>query len=383
MKKIKVLHFAPYFPPHKWWLESHAAEWADAWTRNNYGEVMTLTTSIAQPGRRSQWDHTIIPIESFEIVPNFPFPKFWKKEFYQILREVKETKPDLIITRTRFFTTSFLWGFLAKIWGIPWIHIEHGSGLVESDRWPVIAFSRMWDYTLGWGIIRFADKVIGISEACKAFIQSFGRKDEIPVIFRWVDFIPSEKMPNTGEFVRLTFIGRLTYLKGCHILLEALARIWQKVPWKLTIVWDGEERKKLEEQMWNSDLRGAVTFIGMRDREYIATEVLPNTDIFINPSFQEWLPTVVLEALLAKCRVIATDVWGTKEISNQDDLTIIPKDNINVLMLALDEALLDYKEKIGKSYEHVKATFDWDTNIGRYHSIISEVIKELSKKKGT
>jgi glycosyltransferase involved in cell wall biosynthesis len=381
MQKIKVLHFAPYFPPHKWGLESHAAEWANAWIRNNYGEVITLTTSIAQPGRRTEWSHTIIPIESFEIVPHFPFPKFWKKEFYSILREVKEAKPDIIVTRTRFFITSFLGWFLAKTLWIPWMHIEHGSGLVESDRWPVIAFSRMWDYTLGWWIIRYSDKVIGISEACKDFIRSFGRKDEVPVIFRGVDFLPTERIEADDESIRLTFIGRLTYLKWCHVLLEALGRIGQKVPWKLTIVGDGEERKKLEEQMRRLDLRGNINFIWMRDREYIATSVLPHTDIFINPSFQEWLPTVVLEALLAKCRVIATDVGGTKEISKEEDLTIIPKDNINVLMLALDEALLDYKDKMWRSYNHVKETFDWDTNIAKYHTITLEVLGNLSKEK--
>ena len=86
------------------------------------------------------------------------------------------------------------------------MHIEHGSGLVESDRWPVIAFSRLWDYTIGWWIIRFSDKVVGISEACKVFIQSFGRKDEIPVIFRGVDFLPSVKIESTDDVVRLTFI---------------------------------------------------------------------------------------------------------------------------------------------------------------------------------
>ena len=116
------------------------------------------------------------------------------------------------------------------------MHIEHGSGLVESDRWPVIAFSRIWDYTIGWWIVRFSDTVVGISEACKTFIRSFGRKDEIPVIFRGVDFIPSARIPSQDETVHLAFVGRLTYLKGCHILLEALGRVGQKIPWKLTIV---------------------------------------------------------------------------------------------------------------------------------------------------
>ena len=104
----------------------------------------------------------------------------------------------------------------AKFTGTPWIHIEHGSGPVETDRFLVKVFSRIFDATLGWWIIRFSDTAIGISEACKLFIESFGRKDEIPVIYRGVDFIPSEKNRNEREDtqkVQITFIGRLTYLK--------------------------------------------------------------------------------------------------------------------------------------------------------------------------
>jgi hypothetical protein len=55
-------------------------------------------------------------LPSFDIVPNFPVPKFWKKEFWNVLKELKPllTSPyqgrdsSVIITHTRFFLSSFI-----------------------------------------------------------------------------------------------------------------------------------------------------------------------------------------------------------------------------------------------------------------------------------
>ncbi|MBP9779292.1 glycosyltransferase family 4 protein [Candidatus Gracilibacteria bacterium] len=381
MKKIRVLHFAPYFPPHKGGLESHAAEWANAWIDREYGEVITLTSSLGQNGEIQKPQHTIIPLESFEIVPHFPVPKFWKGSFWNTLSRVKKEKPDIIITRTRFFLLSFLGGMCAKIWGIPWIHIEHGSGPVETDRLPVKIFSRIFDATLGWWIIRFSGRTIGISQACRLFIQSFGRSDDIPVIYRGVDFVPGKRITRNSkdsQTTNITFIGRLTYLKGVHILITALSKLGGD--WHCTLVGDGEEREKLEQQVRDLHLTERVAFLGMKERKYLAEEVLPNTDIFMNPSFQEGLPTVVLEALLSRCRVIATDVGGTKEISEKEDLTIIPQDDVNALVTALEGAMIDYSEKSGQSYELVRKRFDWQENIQSYYTIISDVVDSLSRE---
>lgn len=377
--KINIVQFVPYFPPHRWGLETHAEEWANAWTSAGFWNVTTLSSSIGQEGERASEYQKIIPMESIEFVPHFPFPKFWKKSFWEILRNIKHEKPDIVVTRTRFFFSSFLGWVCAKFWGIPWVHIEHGSWAVETDRLLIKIFSRLFDATLGFWIMRSSNAVIGISEACRWFIQSFWRKDTIPVIFRGVDFIPGVRIEqNLNAWtrpIRITFVGRLTYLKWAHILIEALSHINDNVSWHATIVWDGEERARLQEQVKNLGLSDKITLTGMKDREYIGKEILPQTDIFVNPSFQEWLPTTVLEALLAKCRVIATDVWGTKEISQEDDLTIISHDDVNMLIRALEEAFIDYEEKMWKSYDHIREYFDWKKSIIRYHSAIENTLE--------
>ena len=51
----------------------------------------------------------------------------------------------------------------------------------------------------------------------------------------------------------------------------------------------------------------------------------------MNPSFQEGLPTTVMEALVSGCRVIATDVGGTRELLRKSQFTLIVAHSVSVL----------------------------------------------------
>ncbi|MFZ5341604.1 MAG: hypothetical protein ACOZBL_03495 [Patescibacteria group bacterium] len=47
-------------------------------------------------------------LESFDIIAGFFVPKFWKRSFWCTLKYLKTFGPDVLITRTRFFLTTFL-----------------------------------------------------------------------------------------------------------------------------------------------------------------------------------------------------------------------------------------------------------------------------------
>ena len=53
------------------------------------------------------------------------------------------------------------------------------------------------------------------------------------------------------------------------------------------------------------------------------SDFLPHIDVFVNPSLQEGLPTTVIEALFAQCITVATDVGGTKEITDREDFIVV------------------------------------------------------------
>jgi len=62
-----------------------------------------------------QKGYIVYLLPSFDIIPNFPVPKFWKKEFWEILRETglkikidRSQEKTIIQTHTRFFLSSLL-----------------------------------------------------------------------------------------------------------------------------------------------------------------------------------------------------------------------------------------------------------------------------------
>lgn len=137
------------------------------------------------------------------------------------------------------------------------------------------------------------------------------------------------KIPATDGKIRITFIGRLVFLKGVTYLIEAIERLVSEgvTDFSCRIVGDGEMRKELEKMVIERSLESYIEFLGFRSKEEVLSKILPSTDIFINPSLQEGLPTTVVEALLSGCSIIATDVGGTREISDGKDIIIVPPEN--------------------------------------------------------
>ena len=167
---------------------------------------------------------TII-LPAFDLVKNFPFPKFWKREFWQAFREIRKFGAEIIQTHTRFFLSSLIGGLYAKFTKTKWVHIEHGSGYVVSDRWIVTFFSKLFDKTIGFWILWASDSIIAISEACKKFVQAEFVNREVIVIYRGMNIPAIPKIPSIDGKTRMTFVGRLVYLKGVQYLLEAIKSI--------------------------------------------------------------------------------------------------------------------------------------------------------------
>jgi glycosyltransferase involved in cell wall biosynthesis len=65
--------------------------------------------------------------------------------------------------------------------------------------------------------------------------------------------------------------------------------------------------------------------------------------VFVNPSYQEGLPTTVIEGLLSQCVVVATRVGGTSEISDQKDLVLVRPGEVQELADALRFAIDNYE----------------------------------------
>lgn len=385
--KLNIIQFLPYFPPHKWWLETVAEEWSYFYAKKSFWDVINITFDIGQNiSQIEQKDlikdkkqeiiwyyknwYKVYLLPSFDIIPNFPVPKIWKKNFWQILKIASlfsKENTTIIQTHTRFFLSSFLWWLFAKYYKLKWVHIEHGSDYVQLSSILKTKISYMYDKIIWIWIFKKSDQIVAISEWVEKFVQKEFVSRDVEIIHNGAHFSPIEKQNNIW-YIKIWFVGRLVKLKWVDMLIQAFQKLKSIYPnIILEIVWDGEEREKLE-KISSSDIR----FLWMKNREEVAY-FLSNCDILVNPSFQEGLPTTVLEWLLSKCVVVATDVWGTKEISDWEDLILVEKWNMKDIQDWLEKAILNYDNLSGKSFQFVQQKFDWDKNIEKYFSLYKKI----------
>lgn len=405
MKKINIIQFLPYFPPHKGGLETHAAEWAKYWVQNGYWGVINVVPDIGQHtraelvagekkremeiiyaqekiiGYKTQ-GYIVYLLPAFEIMPNFPVLKFWKKEIFDILRKLaidvkRWGTPTIVQTRTRFFLTSFIGGIWAKYHRIPWVHIEHGSDYVLLGSTIKTYIAYIYDIIIGRIIFHWSDGIVAISEGVKYFIiKTFKINTPIEVIYRGIDFIPDNIKQKSNGIIKIGFVGRLVKLKGIDLLIQAFSLLIKEYPQiELSIVGDGDYRDYIARQITELWLGTNIILLWERSRLYIAEEFLPQIDILVNPSWQEWLPTTVIEWLLASCVVVATDVGGTREISDQDDLILVEKWNIESISLGLEKAIKNLEVYRWRSIASwMLQKFRWEINIEKYYKLYSKKI---------
>lgn len=362
---MKIVHYLPYsYHIHTGGLEKIAQTIADGLAKNYAVETMIMASDIRRgAGKDLEAYPDTIFVPSCDLVYNFPFPKFWKKSYWQHFQEVRKFNPDVVVTHTRFFLQSFIWGIIAKKNKAKRVHVEHGSGFLTGYARYIKMFAWLFDWTLGLWIFRQCDEVVTISQMHKTFIKKFTKKDPV-VVYNPIEYQAQEKIQN--DIIHIGFIGRLVSLKWVDLLIQALAKLQDKER-NCTIVWDGSEREKLEQLVVDLSLENRIVFVGADDRN----NWLHKFDVFVNPSYQEGLPTTVVEALLAKCIVVATDVGWTNEISDQKDLILVQPGEVESIKAGILEAF-EVLDQSGASLELVQERFGVEEAVEKYFRVLSK-----------
>jgi len=107
-------------------------------------------------------------------------------------------------------------------------------------------------------------------------------------------------------------IARLSFPKNHKLLFDAFQLIQEQYKdIYLLCIGDGPLRDELNIYARKLGIQDSVIFTGIRND---IPECLSMLDVLVLPSLWEGLPNVILEAMAAKCPVIASDVGGVKEV---------------------------------------------------------------------
>jgi len=176
--------------------------------------------------------------------------------------------------------------------------------------------------------LKHVEKVIAISYTVKDFLIKYFKVSEnkIEIIYNGIDydkFLAGQK-ENTNQPLVFGTIARLDKIKGHIHVLEALKILKQQnITPKYIIVGSGPEENILHTFVKENNLTN-VQFI----KEVLdVVPLLKEIDVFIFPSLSEGLGIAVIEALIAKKLIIASDIGAMQELikNNETGLLIDPQ----------------------------------------------------------
>ena len=226
----------------------------------------------------------------------------------------------------------------SELSGIPYSFTLHGPDIFFApDHWRLdekIARARF---------------VACISEFCRAQAMIFSDRalwDKLHIVHCGIDPARYDPAPRQGP-PHLTFVGRLAAVKGVPVLLEALSFLKGELPGlRVTLIGDGPERARLEQDAADLGLRDVVDFAGYRSQSEVA-RALKVTDALVLPSFAEGVPVVLMEAMAAGRPVITTGVAGVSElVEHGKSGFLVPPGDAQRLAQAIRAVLADPDRRV-------------------------------------
>jgi len=130
----------------------------------------------------------------------------------------------------------------------------------------------------------------------------------------------SDKKPNSDP-VQLVYAGKLSRAKGVPWFLRSLQSIRTPV-WQLHLIGSGSGEEMEDCFRLAKDMGNKVRIHGALPQKDLAA-IMRQSHILVLPSFFEGLPLVILEAIASGCRIVATDLPGTRELLGDADTDFI------------------------------------------------------------
>jgi glycosyltransferase involved in cell wall biosynthesis len=257
----------------------------------------------------------------------------------------------------------------AVLSGVPYSLAIHGPS----------EFDRPYELALGEKIRR-ARFVTVISQYTKSQVMRFCSEDDWPKLHVVRCGLDAEfldaRPPGLPQENRFVCVGRLTPVKGQHLLIEACAKLRESgIDFELEVVGDGELRGRVERAIAKGGLETCVRLSGWKDSQGVR-ESIEQARVFVLPSFSEGLPVVIMEALALGRPVISTYIAGIPElVRSGENGWLIPAGSVEELTEAMRDAsrrtTAQLEEFARAGVARVRAQHDGEAEVARLEALLT------------
>jgi len=286
-----------------------------------------------------------------------------------------------------------------KQYDIEVLHIQMNSGSTEfilpyfKSALPPLVVTYHLAYAAGgsiyttlfgvaWKASLFAsrkyDEVILVDPSQKPyFLESGFSEDNISVIRNGVDidlFKPDSSNRDEDEIVDFVYVGRLSYDKGVHLLLDAFREYHAENPkTRLTLIGDGMLKNQIDTCVDDGSLR----WLGAIKHDEIPA-ILQKMDAFVIPQNIGGLGLSVLEAMGCGLPVITTAIGETVRLLGKDEGILVEPENVTAIVdamrvLAEDKRL---RQTMGMHCRrNVEENYSWHNQIGQIEEVYRRAIE--------
>jgi len=220
------------------------------------------------------------------------------------------------------------------------------------------------------GVLQWADAITVVSKEAKDHYSKLGFN-----VYHIPNAVDINKIPKKGRKLfqnQIIFVGRLSKEKGVIQLLKLVEILPKNIT--LLILGSGPLEnlvKKTEQKFQN------LKYLGFKSKEE-TLEFIKGSDLLIHPSLVEGISSTLLEAMVCKIPIIASDIPGNRElITNNENGILIDPNNVDLISQNIQE-LLSNKEKCSNFIQkssNVITNYSWE-KVGKlylelYHSLLN------------
>lgn len=281
----------------------------------------------------------------------------------KVLRKISEINPDIIHAHLGGIT-----------FGLPWCLLHKKPIVVTAHTIPEKAFSKNNERLLRFGLKHGKVILVAVSKEnyirCKKYFSI--NSNTCRLVNNGVDKTRFYSVTH-DEFV---FINVATHNenKNQKIILEAFSRLsCEKGNIRLILVGDGPTHDYLVDLAQSLNISNLVEFPGCVNNP---EDYYSRSDVYIQSSHREAMPMSVLESMMARIPVIATNVGGLADVVNGNGYLI--KDNdVDDLYWAMKRLInMNYieMEKMKAQSRRIAEEYSSDNMAVRYMEIFDEMM---------